>query len=478
MKPKFLLFLIISFASLSSYATHYRGAEITHKLLDASTHHFEVNVITYQRNPTNADRYWVHLNWGDGELDSIVRSNGPLDSAGNHMGEICENGITKSVYTGTHHYGIPPQPYPGHIVVSFLDINRIDGITNIASGQSVNVPMYVEDTLFIAHIIASGTNTSPQFEICQPDYANLMDPYTTSPAVYDADGDSLYFELVTPLEGSGMHVPQYSFPDVYCQSNGQSNSQFQINHHIGQISWTPLCTQGIFSVAVLVKEFRCGVLLSTIMRDFQIVVLNEVNITPFISQVTDTVIQPGDSISLTLTAADANNPQIVSFHAYGDALTLQQNAAVFQTTPDNPATAVFNWQTTASTARHHAYIVTIRAVDNYTSGNSPVYSSDFKTFRIWVADTSACSAFTDIHQQQESDFNFTVYPNPFFEEIQLSAPIEIETAVLTDISGRILLTQQPFSRQHFIKTETLAAGVYFIAVSTAKGKAIKQLVKQ
>ena len=80
------------------------------------------------------------------------------------------------------------------------DPNRIDEIINIGvDGNSVNIEFYIQDTIFFRDPQFFGVNSSPV--LLQPpiDFANVGYTFIHNPLAYDEDGDSLHFELITPL---------------------------------------------------------------------------------------------------------------------------------------------------------------------------------------------------------------------------------------------------------------------------------------
>lgn len=99
----------------------------------------------------------------------------------------------------------------------------------------------------------------------------------------DIDGDSLVYELCTPLDGASFSdpIPQppynppynpVTFISPYSQSNmlnGVAGGvNLSINPQTGILTATPT-TIGQFVVGVCVKEYRGNIFLGTTRRDFQ-----------------------------------------------------------------------------------------------------------------------------------------------------------------------------------------------------------------
>ncbi|MFN8288022.1 MAG: gliding motility-associated C-terminal domain-containing protein [Chitinophagales bacterium] len=377
----------------TAMATHYRAGEIIYRRTGNLT--YEADVITYSKTsyPSNlADRDIITIDWGDGDTDSIARINGP-DADGNGFpdGEDFPGlDIKKNVYRGSHTYaGVPPPP-KNFFVISFEDQNRIDGINNIANGSSVNVPFFVEDTLkFPTDVANIGLNSSPVLQNPPIDYANVNDTFFHNPAAVDPDGDSLIYELIPPLQGAlGLQVPLYQFPDAYCQANGYPNDVFVIDRFTGQITWAVPCQQGIFNIAILIHEYRNGVNMGTLIRDMQIIVLSEPNDPPILTDVRDTCVWAGSTLTAHFTAVDSNTNQLVTITGYGGPFEAAVSPAVLNATVGNPAQANFTWNTVCDHIAKQPYLVVIKAADDYfiPGPNGPVLAPlvDIETWLIHV----------------------------------------------------------------------------------------------
>ncbi len=357
-----LLFIFFVFSFFRTYATHYRAGEIIYKLV--AEFQYECSVVTYSKTSSfQADRDFVEIEWGDGTMDTIARVNGPV-IGGLHKGEELDNDIKKNIYVGRHTYPGVPSPPNRFYIISFLDVNRIDGIANIGNGQSVDVPFYVEDTIkFPTDLANIGFNSSPELLYAPIDFANLNDTFYHNPGAFDPDGDSLIFELMPCLQGQSQNVPLYVYPDDYCQLL-QPNNTFTIDRHTGQIVWATPCQLGIFNIAILIHEYRNGVNMGTLIRDMQIIVLNENNNPPRLTAIRDTCIRAGSQLKATVSAID-NISQTVELSAVGGPFVVT-SPATFNTINGNPATGTFTWNTTCSHIQRQPYLVIFKAEDNFS----------------------------------------------------------------------------------------------------------------
>ena len=389
--PKKILFffLLAVFYVLPLQATHYRAGEITYRLVSfGSALRYEATITVYTKydGPSvNADRDSVTIAWGDGDSETVVRSNG-FDADGNGFkdGIIIATSpinILKSEYTAQHTYaGVPPASNRFY-VISFYDQNRIDGIANIQGGNSVDIPFYVEDSLkFPTDLANIGSNSSPILRYPPIDYANLNDTFYHNPLAIDADRDSLDFQLIPCLQDVGAQVPLYTYPDQYCRAQGFPNNTFTIDRHTGQIVWATPCQVGIFNIAILIREYRAGLLLGTLIRDMQIIVDNQPNDPPQIVALHDTCIRAGEKLVIRVKATDKQTLQAVTLSADGAPFYVSSSPATFPTVVGNAITGTFTWQTDCSHIQKQNYLTVFRAIDNYVE--PPLV--DLETWQIHV----------------------------------------------------------------------------------------------
>lgn len=109
-------------------------------------------------------------------------------------------------------------------------------------------------------------------------------PFNFNSAATDADGDSLVYSLCAPFDGASSGnpasiatPPPYSpvaFVLPYSATNPlPANPAFAINSQTGLITGTPTMI-GTYVIGVCVSEYRNGVLLNTLRRDFSISTAN------------------------------------------------------------------------------------------------------------------------------------------------------------------------------------------------------------
>lgn len=165
--------------------------------------------------------------------------------------------------------------------VAYQRCCRNGTIVNLADPGAQGNTNYVH----ITEQALTACNSSPRFNAFPPVAICINDLLVFNHAATDPDGDQLVYSLCTPLHGASEALPMPSPPAAPPYANVQwlnpysdqypmaSNPPLSIDPVTGVLSGTP--TQlGQYVVGVCVQEFRNGVLLSTIRRDFQFNVVN------------------------------------------------------------------------------------------------------------------------------------------------------------------------------------------------------------
>lgn len=356
----FLLLLLLLAVFYQAAATHNRGGEITYRHLNGLT--YEVKVVIYTKGSNAADRPILEVNWNyGGRRDSV-----PRDAPG---AVAVGNDILRNNYTTTHTF-----PGPGTYKISVLDPNRVGGVQNINGGASINVPFYVETFITINPFL--GPNNSPILSFPPIDQGCVNRLFVHNPGASDPDGDSLSYSLVPSRGENGLPVPNYTFPDF---------PPFLRIDATGDFIWDAPRSAGVFNFAILIQEWRNGVNIGSVVRDFQVDIGNCNNRPPVFEAVRDTCIIAGTTLQFAVTARDSDF-HTVTMTAVGGPFAPPRgfttvNPATFPQPVSNPTTvsAQFRWETSCNHIRRDPYQVTFRAEDN---GNPKLVA--YETFNIRV----------------------------------------------------------------------------------------------
>ena len=355
-KPSHILSLVLIFCTLLSshtlLATHNRAGEITYQHLGGLR--YRVTIVTYTKISAPADRDSLAINWGDGSaLQSIPRNEANDALYGNRD-------IRRNTYSATHTYS-----GAGNYKLSFEDPNRNNDILNLKppNGQSDQVTFYIESTLIINPFAppSVGQNNSSVILLNPPiDLACFGQTYIHNPGAFDPEGDSLAYKLVPSRIAGGIIPDFYVFPD---QISPGPNNDISIDPITGDLVWETPQRIGEYNVAILIQEYREGILVGEILRDMQIEVRGCNNRPPVIVNNAAECVIAGDIFQSEVTATDPDGDD-VTLTAVGELFLLTPNTATFTQNTVNPAVAELNWLTFCDNIRLRPYSTSIKAEDD------------------------------------------------------------------------------------------------------------------
>lgn len=352
---KIILFFLL--VPLLANATHNRGGEITYRHITGNTYEFTITICTEVGN-NNADRPELSIDYGDGVIDTVPRST-ITSFPFNHQ---------KNEYVSIHTY-----TGPATYTVRVQDPNRNAGILNITN--SVDQIFCIETQLTISPFL--GKNSSPNFDFCPcPEFACVGQMYCFNSLAYDVDGDSLSFELVVPRGNNCTPMtPIYQFPN---QLNNAGS--ISIDPVVGTICWNKPNTAGQFNIAFQVNEWRNGVRIGYVVRDYQLTVIGACsNNPPTINTLPDTCIVAGTNFQATVQASDPDN-HTLTLTAYGLPFNVPSQPATQNQVNNN--TLDMGWQTNCTHIRKQPYQILFEAKDNPPSSTNSL--SAFSAFNIQV----------------------------------------------------------------------------------------------
>lgn len=283
---KIQLFFTIFFAFCLSgglSAAHLVGGEMSYKCV--GNNNYEISLTIYR------DCFSQGAPFDPWAVITIYKQNGvlyqndsiPFNNNIKQLPVVAPNNCTtlpQSVCTekGTYTYTVHLPPTPGGYTITHQRCCRNNTITNINNSSSQWGSTFTID--IPSNDIAC--NSSPKYKDDPPVVLCLDVPVKLDLSVNEADGDSIFYELCSVLNGgansAGLIAPNPASPPPYLQvpfiggytsSNPiASNPGFTINPTTGQLSGKPNMV-GQFVFAICANEYRNGVLLSTNRRDFQ-----------------------------------------------------------------------------------------------------------------------------------------------------------------------------------------------------------------
>lgn len=290
LKKFFLLFFVFAFHCKVN-ASHIVGGELYYDCL--GNDQYRITLKLYR------DCYCTGCAaYGDPEYLSIFTSNGtlytqppmsfpgsvPLTSSVSNPclvePDIC---VERAIYTTTVTL---PAATGGYDIV-YQRCCRNNGTANVVTDQGATYQVHIPGSS------QANCNNSPRFNNFPPLFLCNNAPFIFDHSATDPDGDQLVYSLCDPYEGASPTCPDpspggqgggcgtepppptyspliYNFP--YSASNFLNNpssvNNLKIDANTGVMTGTPN-TIGMFVVAVCVSEYRNGIFLGQMRRDFQ-----------------------------------------------------------------------------------------------------------------------------------------------------------------------------------------------------------------
>lgn len=170
---------------------------------------------------------------------------------------------------------------PGGYIIAYQRCCRNTTVINVRDQDDTGGTYWVR----IPDRFSLGNNSSPRFKQLPPNFLCVNNSFSFQHKAEDPDGDSLVYSLCIPYNGANPLAPYPTVPAPPPYNNigmnpgfGVTNFMFarprlNINPQTGRLSCVPRRT-GQFVVGICVQEYRNGVLLSTVTRDFQFNVIN------------------------------------------------------------------------------------------------------------------------------------------------------------------------------------------------------------
>ncbi|MBI1287106.1 MAG: T9SS type B sorting domain-containing protein [Flavobacteriales bacterium] len=349
---KLLSILLLGLVSFAAKATHNRAGEIQIEYL--GNNKIRATVTTYTVPDSPADRPFLEVNWGDGNIDTVYRSNGNGD------GVVIQPGVKKNIYSSTHTYASGPQ---SGYTVSMEDPNRNAGILNIPN--SVNVPFFIKTHVVFGGFL--GENSTP-FLLNPPiDRACVNRVYEHNPGAYDPDGDSLSYELVVCAGEFGDPIVGYTFPP------GVS-----IDPIGGTLTWAVPTEQGEFNFAIRINEWRRQAdgtyfPIGYTIRDMQVTVVPCDNNPPVVEAIDEICVEAGDTLEFLVKGWDPDGDP-VTLTGTGGPLEQTVSPATFQqpVSAQDTAKSTFRWRTDCDHVQIQPYTMSFRVVDDPPGNDQPL----------------------------------------------------------------------------------------------------------
>lgn len=385
----FILLVFILSYPLTSSATHLRAADILAEQ-ECGTLRYKITVRVFLNtlSGTPFGGYNAsdgHIDFGDGSpIEVIMPSNieGPVSRP--DLGPE----ISVASYTTYHRFAVP-----GMYKVTYFERDRSEGILNITNSLDVAYATFVE-----INAQWDQCNKLPVLQVAPVDRACKGVVFFHNPGATDSDGDSISYELSIPSENATSFVSGYRPPDHasfysdfdHGNEAGTGPPSLQVNSETGLITWDAPGVQGEYNIAFKIIEWRFDpgtaeyFIISTSVRDMQIIVEDCLNKRPSITGPADVCIMAGETLSGIFKGADPENHPVKIelfssiFEGGPETFPATFSPATVEFRPSNPPAEVeVEWKTNCIHVRDQVYQVVIKITDRPPAGPSLV------TFRTW-----------------------------------------------------------------------------------------------
>lgn len=339
-----ILFLILSFWSVKSEASHAMGADLTYTCLGGNTYRVRLSFYRDCIGINAPNSVYINVTSASCGQNLGVTCN-PIPGTGVQVTPLCPSAL--STCNGGTFTGIQEWVYEGVITLPMQCTDWRFSYDLCCRNAAINTITNPGTSTFHIYATLNNTispcNTSPVFSNKPVPFACLGQQLCFNHGAFDADGDSLVYELITPLQtatGTVNYIPPYSATNPL-----NSSPAVQFNTASGDICMIPQQLQ-VTVMAVLVKEYRNGILIGTVERDIQVTVISCNNQLPTLTGINGT-----NQFTATICA---NQPYC--FNIYSNDADAGQNvfvtwdngipAGTFTTTAAQHPTATFCWTPT------------------------------------------------------------------------------------------------------------------------------------
>lgn len=371
---RLLLIVVVALFFSNANASHMMGADISYECLGNNQYRITLNIYRDCSGISMSGSYQVTIASASCGVTQTLNL-AQVASTGTEVSPLCAAQINQSTCNGGTLPGVQQYTYQNTItlnqqcsdwIISTTDFGmccRNSTITNLSNPDFQD--LHVRALLNNANGLC---NDAPVFTTLPVPYICNGQVINYNHGTVDLDGDSLVYRLANPLTTNGGNI----------NYNGGLNPNnpmnviggFQFDPTTGQMTFTP-AGQQVAVIAVIVEEYRNGVLIGSVMRDIQVVVLNCNNNVPTSTPTPQNVsggtlvnnrieVCPGQTVSFQFTATDPNP---------NDILTVTDNSAIAApgssityTGGGNSVTGTFSW--TPSAANTGTNVITVTVEDN------------------------------------------------------------------------------------------------------------------
>jgi gliding motility-associated-like protein len=414
MKTRFLSLIVALLLTLSSFANHITGGEISYTLISQAGGNYTyavtlklfrdatsgtaldpfVNIAVY--NKANNALVWNSPAGGIAMTTSMILTATP--------GPCIINPPIVSYQVGFYNFNVTLPGSPSGYVISYARCCRVGGITNLTPPSTTFGVTYVGEIPGNFSEPTGPANNSAKFLGIDTVIICAGYPFTYNFGATDADGDILTYQFCEGYTNTGGTVPPVPAPPPYISlgynapysGGAPMGSGVTINTSNGMITGTAP-SAGIYVVTVCVKEWRNGELLATQRKDLQIKVAD--------CDVATVTLEPAGYINcsdLTMSFTNLSPSALINnyFWDFGDLATLADTSRLAAPTYIYPDTGIYTVKVVANRNQ---------PCSDSTTAQVKVYPGFFPDFDITGMCMNVPIQFTDRTTAAYGNVNFWRY---------------------------------------------------------------------
>lgn len=284
----FLLLLVIGLLSNPAQATHIAGGEVYYKYIGLNRYTITLKLYidceNGEQSAINTDKT-IFLSYYNAVTKALIGVDEISRTGPNRIRETNYSCVTNQpsacVDEYVYEYDKTISPSNHGIIIAFQRCCRNGTINNLVSPEALGATY----TVTIPPLTNVPVNSSPVYKKLPPNFLCNDAPLVFDHSATDTDGDSLVYSLTVPYHGASRTSPRPSTPlpppytectlaNPYTIKNLMGGTVLlQIDPKTGELRVTPDKT-GQFVVGIRVQEYRNGVLIGEVIRDYQFNVFN------------------------------------------------------------------------------------------------------------------------------------------------------------------------------------------------------------